>query len=92
MNDIEQLNKEMDEELKKSPALKMAFVQIRAMDKRISALEAKKVCGQCGAKVARNEWHLIYTSKYSSEDKENGVCEECWQKHYVPYMKPVNIQ
>ncbi len=31
MNDVEQLNKEMDKELENSPALKMAFIQIRKL-------------------------------------------------------------
>lgn len=84
MNDIEEMNKQMDKELENSPALKMAFIQIRDLDNRVKKLEAKRVCGQCGAMVDRNEWHLIYAS--TEKEKESGVCEECWQTHYVPFM------
>jgi len=47
MNDVEELNKEMDKELENSPALKMAFVQIRSIDKRTKEIEEQMKRGFC---------------------------------------------
>ena len=71
---------DIDIEIKNSPALSYIWHEMEQLEKRITELEGKKVCGQCGNKVPLSKWHLAY--KESGE----GVCEECWQKDYVPYM------
>jgi ribosomal protein S27AE len=51
MNDVEELNKEMDKELENSPALRMAFVQIRALDKALDSVlkqMERGFCPNCG--------------------------------------------
>lgn len=61
MNDIEEMNKQMDEELKKSPALKMAFTQIRALDNKVKELEKYKhgYCPKCGSLMGYVKGHEI---------------------------------
>lgn len=88
MNDVEEMNKQMDEELENSPGLRMAFTQIKELRKAFdSALKlmqnlwVTKTCGQCGKAVFANEFVVIY------EESGKGVCNWCYMHHYLPYIK-----
>ena len=80
MNDIEAQNEEMKKEIENSPALKMAFIRIKALNNFIEENLQLKTC-HCGKVVLASEYYVIYPT--SGE----GVCNECWLKHYYPYTK-----
>ena len=76
-----EMSSDIDIEIKNNKALSFLWHEIKQLKEQVHGLIALKECGQCGIKVPLNEWHSVY------KDSGKGVCEGCWQRDYVPYMK-----
>jgi len=98
MNDVEQLNKEMDEELKNSPALRMAFVQIRSLETALDAAlkqraedweQIQQLQQQTPTKTCDQCKKTVSASEFNViyEESGGGVCNWCYMYQYLPYTK-----
>jgi len=74
------MSSDIDIEIKNSEALSFLWHEIKQLKEQVRELTTPKECGQCGIKVPPNEWHIVYP------ETGKGVCEGCWQQHYVPYI------
>lgn len=70
------LMSEIDIEIKRSEALSFLWHEIQKLKKTTEM----KTC-HCGKRVFATEYYIIY------EETGEGVCNECWLKHYYPFTK-----